>query len=79
MIARFRQWLRDMRDPVVVINDQLFLLSDIIRRGNELAEAGDRLAHELMFRQHPEILARWWAARGGQCSACDTKHGDAKS
>jgi hypothetical protein len=37
-----------------------------------LAAAGDRLAHELMWEQNAEILARWWDLRGGhdKCTAC---------
>lgn len=37
-----------------------------------LAKAGDVLAHQLMHRDHPELLDRWWNMRGGHssCTVC---------
>lgn len=42
-----------------------------------LATAGDRLAHELMHREHPTILDTWWKVRGhDNCSVCSPRAGD---
>jgi hypothetical protein len=40
--------------------------------GDALA-AGDVIAHQLMYRDHGEILERWWQARGGHasCTVCN--------
>ena len=37
-----------------------------------LEAAGDALAHALLYREHPELLARWWQERGGHdaCTIC---------
>jgi hypothetical protein len=39
---------------------------------NALA-AGDVIAHQLLFRDHGEILERWWKSRGGHgaCTVCN--------
>jgi hypothetical protein len=41
---------------------------------DELLRAGDALAHQLMHREHPELLDRWWALRGGhdRCTVCSS-------
>lgn len=41
-------------------------------RFDELAAAGDVIAHELSYSQHPVILERWWMLRGGReaCTVC---------
>jgi hypothetical protein len=38
----------------------------------ELAALGDRLAHELLYSEHPALLDAWWTARGGhdKCTVC---------
>lgn len=38
----------------------------------DVLAAGDVIAHQLLYRDHGEILERWWKARGGhsQCSVC---------
>lgn len=38
----------------------------------ELAAAGDRLAHELLHTEHGFILDNWWKLRGGhdKCTYC---------
>lgn len=39
----------------------------------EVLAAGDRLAHELAFREHSQILSTWWRLRGGHelCTVCN--------
>jgi hypothetical protein len=40
---------------------------------NDLAAAGDRLAHELQHTEHGYILDKWWELRGGhdRCTVCN--------
>lgn len=47
----------------------------VLNKLGELATLGDRLAHELMHRDHPELLEKWWKARNGKCTVChDPEH-----
>jgi hypothetical protein len=38
-----------------------------------MAAAGDLLAHQLLHRDHPLLLDRWWELRGGhdRCTVCN--------
>lgn len=42
-----------------------------------LCRAGDRIAHELSYSEHPLILEDWWVARERQCTICDPISSDA--
>lgn len=42
-------------------------------RTERLEASGDRLAHELIYADHRDVMEAWWEARGGhhRCSVCN--------
>ena len=47
----------------------------LVQMVEKLGAAGDRIAHELIYNQHPVELEAWWQARGGhnKCTVCGTE------
>lgn len=43
---------------------------------DQLAAAGDALAHQLLFSEHSELLLRWWKLRRGECTVCMVEEGE---
>jgi hypothetical protein len=54
------------------MDDLVNQLADARIEIERLKKFGDRLAHELMYKEHFHVLDAWWKSRGGheECSAC---------
>lgn len=78
IVATQRQQIENLTRALYAKQEKIDALSRCTEVNARIAEleaalaAGDVVAHQLQYSQCPEVLEKWWKARGGrdQCTVC---------